>query len=110
MNDLANRGNDALFDTHGKYYEPGCIPCVLYVASGTSLDWALGVAGIPYVYSIELRDTGVYGIHFIFYKKIFLKNILLGFLLPPSEIIPTAEETWAWHVVAANQIIAEFSP
>jgi len=92
MNDLANRGNDALFDTHGKYYEPGCIPCVLYVASGTSLDWALGVAGIPYVYSIELRDTGVY-----------------GFLLPPSEIIPTAEETWAWHVVAANQIIAEFS-
>ena len=92
MNDLANRGNDALFDTHGKYYEPGCIPCVLYVASGTSRDWALGVAGIPYVYSIELRDTGVY-----------------GFLLPPSEIIPTAEETWAWHVVAANQIIAEFS-
>jgi len=93
MNDLANRGNDALFAAHGKYYEPGCIPCVLYVASGTSLDWALGVAGIPYVYSIELRDTGTY-----------------GFLLPPSEIIPTAEETWAWHVVAANQIISEFSP
>ena len=46
MSDLANRGNDALYNTHGKFYEAGCIPCVLYVASGTSLDWALGVAGI----------------------------------------------------------------
>merc|ERR1712038_1274887 len=92
MLDLGNRGNEALFAVHGKTYEVGCIPCVLYVATGTSLDWALGVAQVPYVYSIELRDTGSY-----------------GFLLPPSEIIPTAEETWAWHEVAANQIIQEFS-
>ena len=56
------------------------------------LDWALGVAEVPYVYSIELRDTGAY-----------------GFLLPPSEIIPNAEEAWAWHLVAAQQIIQEFS-
>merc|ERR1712241_26802 len=92
MLDLGNRGNDALYAVHGKTYEVGCIPCVLYVATGTSLDWALGVAQVPYVYSIELRDTGSY-----------------GFLLPPSEIIPTAEETWAWHLVAAQQIIQEFS-
>jgi len=92
MLDLGNRGNDALYAVHGKTYEVGCIPCVLYVASGTSLDWALGVAEVPYVYSIELRDTGAY-----------------GFLLPPSEIIPNAEEAWAWHVVAAQQIIQEFS-
>ena len=61
MLDLGTRGNEALFAVHNKYYEVGCIPCVLYTASGTSLDWALGVAGIPYVYSIELRDTGTYG-------------------------------------------------
>jgi len=91
MLDLGNRGNDALYATHGKFYEVGCIPCVLYTAAGTSLDWALGVAGIPYVYSIELRDTGSY-----------------GFLLPPEQIIPTAEETWAWHEVAARQMIEEF--
>ena len=91
MFDLGNRGNEALYYTHGKFYEVGCIPCVLYTASGTSLDWALGVAGIPYVYSIELRDTGAY-----------------GFLLPPSEIVPNAEEAWAWHVVAAQQMISEF--
>merc|ERR1712059_245094 len=55
---LANDGYDALHAVHNKYYEVGCIPCVLYTAAGTSLDWALGVAKIPYVYSIELRDTG----------------------------------------------------
>merc|ERR1712168_1405980 len=58
MYDLALRGYDALHAVHGEYYEVGCIPCVLYTAAGTSLDWALGVAHIPYVYSIELRDTG----------------------------------------------------
>jgi hypothetical protein len=45
----------------------------LLVFSGNSLDWAYGVAEIPYVYSFELRDTGNY-----------------GFLLPADQIIPTA--------------------
>merc|ERR1711892_1441809 len=91
MLDLAERGNEALFAVHGKEYEAGCIPCILYTASGTSLDWALGVVGIPYVYSIELRDTGNF-----------------GFVLPADQIIPTAEETWAFHEVAARQMIEEF--
>jgi len=91
MYDLALRGNEALAAVHGQTYEAGCIPCVLYTASGTSLDWALGVAGIPYVYTIELRDTGAY-----------------GFILPPEQIIPNAEEVWAFHEVAARQMIAEF--
>jgi len=91
MSNMANKGNDALKAVHGKRYTAGCIPCVLYTASGTSLDWALGVAGIPYVYSIELRDTGSH-----------------GFLLPPSQIIPNAEEVWAFHEVAARIIIEEF--
>merc|ERR1712066_141468 len=91
MYDLALRGYDALHAVHGEYYEVGCIPCVLYTAAGTSLDWALGVAHIPYVYSIELRDTGLY-----------------GFILPPEQIIPTAEEAWAFHKVAAEQMITEF--
>jgi hypothetical protein len=88
---LAYEAYEALNAVHSKYYEIGCIPCVLYTASGTSLDWALGVAGIPYVYSIELRDTGIY-----------------GFLLPAEQIIPTGEETWAFHMVAAQHMIKEF--
>ena len=71
----------------------GCIPCLLYVASGGSLDWTLGELGIPYSYGMELRDTGVY-----------------GFLLPPDQIIPTGEEAWAFHMTAAREIMAEFSP
>merc|ERR1712192_320136 len=39
----------------------GCIPCMLYPASGGTLDWTLGEAGIPYSYGMELRDTGNYG-------------------------------------------------
>jgi len=56
------------------------------------MDWALGELGIPYSMGMELRDTGRY-----------------GFLLPPSQIIPSAEETWAFHAKAAELIIAEFA-
>lgn len=44
-------------------------------AAGGADDWAYGVAGIPYVYTIELRDTGRY-----------------GFILPKEYITPTGEE------------------
>lgn len=85
------QGVDALTAMYGTQYTIGCIPCLLYVASGGALDYALGQDGIKYAYSMELRDTGTF-----------------GFLLPASQIIPTAEETWAFHVSAANDIVAEF--
>lgn len=46
------------------------------VASGTTVDWAYE-NGVKYSYTFELRDTGRY-----------------GFLLPSTQIIPTATETW----------------
>lgn len=46
--------------------------------SGSSDDWAKGVAGIKYAYTVELRDRGTY-----------------GFLLPATQIVPTAREIWA---------------
>ena len=55
------------------------------------MDWALGELGIPYSMAMELRDTGMY-----------------GFLLPPNQIIPTAEEVWAFHSTFARSIIEEF--
>ena len=93
------QSNEALYAVHQKRYDVGCIPCLLYVASGGSLDWALGKkslklynshlnckqtflftftgeAGIPYSMAMELRDTGSY-----------------GFILPPSQIIPTGKQT-----------------
>ena len=46
------------------------------VASGGSIDWVKGTHRTALAYCYELRDTGRY-----------------GFLLPPNQIIPTAEET-----------------
>jgi len=45
------------------------------IASGASDDWAKGVAGIKYSYTIELRDAGKY-----------------GFLVPETAIEPTGNE------------------
>ena len=89
---FADKGNAALKATHDKDYEVGCIPCLLYIASGGSMDWALGEAKIPYAFAMELRDTGRY-----------------GFILPAEQIIPTAEETWAFHITSARLIIEEFA-
>jgi hypothetical protein len=86
---MASAATDALFAVHQKDYTVGCLPCVLYIASGSSVDWAKGVAGIDNAVSMELRDTGD-----------------AGFLLPPSEILPTGEEVWAFHVSFARQILA----
>ena len=81
-----------MYADHGKSYDVGCIPCILYVASGNAVDFAKGTLEIPYVYTIELRDTGMY-----------------GFLLPPEQIVPTGEEIMAFHAVVAQQIIDEFA-
>ena len=34
---------------------------MLYIASGSSTDWAHGEVGIGFTTSMELRDTGLYG-------------------------------------------------
>ena len=91
MQALAYKANQALFDVHGTSFNVGCIPCLLYKVSGGSSDWALGEVGIPYTYAMELRDKGPY-----------------GFILPTEQIIPSAEEVWAFHVSAAQSIIEEF--
>lgn len=51
---------------------------VCFLFAGASDDWAKGVASIKYAYTIELRDRGTY-----------------GFLLPATQIVPTAREIWA---------------
>jgi murein tripeptide amidase MpaA len=67
---------DAIFDTHGKSYtsQPSY---ELYLASGTCADWVYMGTG-AYSWTIELRDKGS-----------------SGFILPPGQILPTAEEAYA---------------
>jgi hypothetical protein len=105
---LAMKGYDALHAVHGEFYE---VPASLRLSPGPGglhpLRALHGRRHLPRLgpwggahpvclqvgrhalytgtidlLSIELRDTGSY-----------------GFLLPPSKIIPTAEETWAFHKV-----------
>ncbi|XP_074840305.1 carboxypeptidase A2 [Carettochelys insculpta] len=66
----------SLKSLYGTVYEVGTICSTIYQASGGSIDWTYDY-GIKYSFAFELRDTGHY-----------------GFLLPASQIIPTAEETW----------------
>ncbi|XP_076248692.1 zinc carboxypeptidase A 1 [Calliopsis andreniformis] len=78
-NDLFQIGNysvQALAKKYGTRYKVGNIVDVIYVASGGSMDWVRGTYKTPITFTYELRDTGRY-----------------GFILPASQIIPTAEET-----------------
>lgn len=56
---------------------------------GASDDWAKTVAGIKYTFTLELRPCA---------------NCVGGFVLAQSKIIPTAKETWAGVMAAANKI------
>ena len=66
---------------------PRFILFIVDVASGGSDDWAMGVAGIKYSYTFELRDTGNY-----------------GFLIPPNQIVDSGIETFE----ATAAMIREF--
>ncbi|XP_026742944.1 zinc carboxypeptidase-like [Trichoplusia ni] len=57
-------------------YTIGNIAEAIYFATGTSIDWVKERLHVPLVYCYELRDRGTY-----------------GHLLPPDQILPTAEET-----------------
>ncbi|XP_063873414.1 zinc carboxypeptidase-like [Scylla paramamosain] len=49
----------------------------MYLASGSTDDWAKAALKVPLSYTLELRDKG--------------RN---GFVLPASQILPTSEEVW----------------
>jgi len=87
----AEAGASALRAVHGTEFTVGCIPCLLYVASGGASDWALGVANSTFSFSMELRDTGRY-----------------GFLLPAEYIKPVGEEVWEFHKTIAELVIERF--
>ncbi|KAM0736624.1 Carboxypeptidase B [Formica fusca] len=78
MLNVAKKAINAITKVHGTHYQLGPVTDLMYPISGASDDWAKGVAGIKYAYTVELRDRGTY-----------------GFLLPAAQIVPTAREIWA---------------
>ncbi|KAK1122188.1 hypothetical protein K0M31_009414 [Melipona bicolor] len=85
---VAKKAIGAVTKIHGTDYQVGPSADLLYPTSGASDDWAKGVAGIKYAYTVELRDRGRY-----------------GFLLPASQIVPTAREIWAGIKTIARLVI-----
>jgi murein tripeptide amidase MpaA len=78
----------AIEATHGKDYRSGPGGKTLYLASGVAPDWSYGERGIL-AWTVELRDTGHY-----------------GFVLPPSQIIPTAEEAFQGALALGEYVAA----
>ncbi|KAH8412137.1 hypothetical protein KR009_000023 [Drosophila setifemur] len=76
MMEVAKAYGDAVESMpYGTIYRYGSAADVLYPASGATNDWAYNEQGIEISYTIEFRDTGRY-----------------GFILPPTHIVPNAEE------------------
>ncbi len=76
----------AMDSTHGVNYTAGLgCDALLYIASGVAPDWTFGVLD-ALAWTYELRDTGTF-----------------GFQLPPSQIIPNAEEMFQ-----GVRVLAEF--
>jgi murein tripeptide amidase MpaA len=90
---VANAGANALYSRYRTRYEVGTAADLLYEAAGGSDDWAKGKANIKYVYCLELRPSG--------------NSAGNGFILPPSKIIETGEETWDGIQVVANAVLGK---
>lgn len=84
--DLGIGIRDAIASVNGVQFSPQ--PAYdLYVASGTSQDWAWDDTG-AFAYTYELRDTGTF-----------------GFLLPPDQIVPSGTEILESLLYIGEQVI-----
>lgn len=91
---LLARGNTALAAltaVNGVSYRIGTITNVLYAASGSAVDFGYENCQVPYVYTIELRDTGTF-----------------GFQLPVAQIAPSNNENTAFFRAFAQAVANEF--
>ncbi|XP_070067373.1 uncharacterized protein [Drosophila virilis] len=58
---VARQAGSIITKSSGVKYTVGSSATTLYPAAGGSDDWAKGIAGIKYAYTIEMGDTGRYG-------------------------------------------------
>ncbi|XP_014234510.1 carboxypeptidase B-like [Trichogramma pretiosum] len=85
----AELAESALARVRGTRYKIGSSTNVLYAAAGGSDDWAMGVAGVDLVYTIELPGGS--------YK----------FTPPTSEILPVGQETFEAIKVFARYVTGD---
>ncbi|XP_055294946.1 zinc carboxypeptidase-like [Sitodiplosis mosellana] len=78
LNQIGIKAKEAIQKRYGAKYSIGSIAEVLYLASGTSIDWVHATQSVPLAFTFEFRDS---------------RNGRYGFVLPASQIIPNALET-----------------
>jgi len=78
LQSLAKSTAAAIEAVYGTQYQYGPVCSTIYQVTGGSVDYVNDVTQAKYVFTIELRDTG--------------NN---GFVLPASQILPSAVETYA---------------
>ncbi len=66
----------------------------IYAASGSTVDWAYGTAGIKYAFTNELQEGENHPVDI--------------FLVDPIDIEPNGEEQLAFHRAVAEIVLAEF--
>jgi hypothetical protein len=118
---------EAIKSVHGKAYQYGPSGPTLYVSSGGSNDYTYGALNVTYSYVVELRDTGTtppptlssphntMGTAHAHSTRARARARTdgarcagrYGFVLPPSEIVPTGEESFAAVRVFANYILRD---
>ncbi len=76
----------AFLNSHGTEFVAGPTYDTIYPASGVSSDWSYGARGVL-GWGFELRDRGQ-----------------SGFVLPPAQIIPSGEETYAAIMALADAV------
>jgi len=77
----------AIKAANGLTFDKGPIATTIYIASGSSIDWAYDSLGVSHSYALELRDKGQY-----------------GFVLPASQIPAACTETWAGIKASINAL------
>ena len=86
---LCDEANYYLFTVHNKTYQCGSAIDTLYGVGGTALDWVYDVAGLVNSFSFEGRPaTAEEG----------------GFAPDQGEILPNAQEIWAFHKIIAQRM------
>ncbi|KAI9162918.1 Metallocarboxypeptidase A-like protein [Paramyrothecium foliicola] len=77
--ELAGGVAEAIKGVNGLTFEYGPTCTTIYPAAGGSMDWAYDIAGAELAWGFELRPAGGGN----------------GFVIPPSNIVPSGEENWA---------------
>jgi hypothetical protein len=55
---IIQRFSQKIIFISGTKYVHGSIAKIIYVASGSTVDWTFGTANMIFSYGVELRDTG----------------------------------------------------